>query len=195
MPAQLLGGRAIRVFEHVLHQAFQMAARTRGEDCILVHSSGVVRGGQGYLFVGPSGSGKSTIAGMSDRGLVLNDEICMVALGESLPSLHSTPFNGFFEGKIEGSAPLRAVFLIAQAPAHRVLPVRRAEALAALFQQIVPPVSLDEPVSGVARERMLEAAEGLLARVPAYRLEFRQDGGFWALIADEAQAMQKGNPS
>jgi hypothetical protein len=57
-----------------------------------------------------------------------------------------------------------------------------SEAVSAVFQQVVPPVALDEPVGKAAYERMLDAAGRLLAHVPAYRLEFRQDAGFWSLI-------------
>jgi len=182
VPRALLCGSAIRIFEHLLHQAFHMAARARGEDCCLVHSSGVVRNGAGYLFVGASGAGKSTIARLSTGGQVLNDEICMVALAGNPPRLYGTPFNGFFKDKVEGQAPLKAVFLLAQAQMHRLRPVAMSEAVSAVFQQVVPPVALDEPVGKAAYERMLDAAGRLLAHVPAYRLEFRQDAGFWSLI-------------
>jgi hypothetical protein len=187
VPRLLLCGHAIRVFEHLLHQAFHMAARARGEDCFLIHSAGIVRNGAGYLFVGASGAGKSTIARLSRAEQVLNDEICMVALADIPPRLHSTPFNGFFKDKIEGQAPLKGVFLLAQREVHRLLPVAMSEAVAAVFQQVVPPVALDEPVGKTTFERMLDATGRLLAHVPAYRLEFRQDAGFWRLIDGIAQ--------
>ena len=164
-----------------------MAVRARGEDCSLIHAAGVVRGGAGYLFVGASGAGKSTIARLSAGDQVLNDEICMVAFTDGPPSLHGTPFNGFFRDKVEGQAPLKAVFLLAQGEAHRLLPVGPSEAVSAVFQQVVPPVALDEPVGKAAYERMLDTAGRLLASVPAYRLEFRQDAGFWSRIDDLVQ--------
>lgn len=187
VPLALLGGHAIRIFEHLLHMAFHMAARARGEDCCLIHAAGVVRGGAGYLFVGASGAGKSTIARLSAGDLVLNDEICMVAFAGGPPRLHGTPFNGFFRDKVEGQAPLKAVFLLAQRDAHRLLPVGTGEAVSAVFQQVVPPVALDEPVNKAAYVRMLDVAARLLAGVPAYRLEFRQDAGFWSRIDELAQ--------
>jgi hypothetical protein len=192
VPCTLLCGHAIRIFEHLIHQAFHMAARTRGEDCCLIHSAGIVRNGAGYLFVGASGSGKSTIARLSKGEQVLNDEICMVSLADTSPCLHGTPFNGFFKGKIEGQAPLKALFLLSQRESHRLMPVTMSEAVAAVFQQIVPPVGLDESVGKAAFEHMLDAAGRLLCSVPAYRLEFRQDAEFWRLIDG---ITQKGNPS
>ena len=182
VPLQLVTGRAMRVFEHLLHQAFHMASRVRGDDSFLIHAAGVVRGGAGYLFVGPSGSGKSTIAILSRGDRVLNDEICMVGLSDRPPRLHGTPFNGFFRDKVEADAPLRAVLLLSKADEHRLLPVSPGEAVSAIFQQVVPPVALNEPVDKAAYGRMLDAAGRLVERVPVYRLEFREEAGFWSLL-------------
>ena len=189
---RLLCGRSIRIFEHLLHQAFYSANRIKDHDSFLVHSAGVVHEKSGYLFVGASRTGKTTVAKLSTNDRVLNDEICMVKLRGKSVRLHDTPFNGFFRGKVQGQAPLRAIFMLHPRAAHRIRPLGRSEAVSGLFQQIVPPVGLDELVGRRAYEQMLDAAGRLLERVPAYKLEFKQNNGFWRQID---RIMQKGDHS
>ena len=56
----LVHSHLTRVFEQILYQVFYSAARERGFNGMLVHSSGVAKLDQGFLFVGASGKGKST---------------------------------------------------------------------------------------------------------------------------------------
>ena len=182
VPDLLLTGNMIRIFEQLLYQAFYSAWRVKGADCCLLHSAGIVRGGEGYLFVGPSGAGKTTIAKLSLDGRTLNDEICLLELGQQAVQLQDTLFNGYYPNKVEGRAPLKAVFLLAACDAHRILPLGRSEAVSGVFQQVVPPVSLDEPLGRKAYERMLQIAVYLVEQVPVYRLEFARDSGFWREI-------------
>lgn len=187
MPRLLLAGRLARVFEQLLYQAFYDAVGGGRGESFLVHAAGVAHGGSGYLFVGPAGAGKTTVAELSASEQVLNDELCLVRFDGQSAMVQDTPFNGFFPAKVQGKAPLRAVFLLHQGPAHRLLPVGRTEAAAGIFQQVVPPIGLDEPIGPAAQARMLEAADRLAQRVPVRRLEFRPDAGFWGEIDAAAQ--------
>ncbi len=171
-----------RVFEQFLYQAFYSARKAAGYDAFLIHSSGVIRDEDGFLFVGPAESGKSTVAGLSTDRQVVNDEIDLVAFADDGVLLHGTPFNGYFKEKSPGSAPLRAVFLLAQGPEHQLDEVNRSEAVAALTGQIVPPVGLEEEMSAAVPAQMLELADRLSAQVPVRRLTFRPDPGFWTVI-------------
>jgi hypothetical protein len=177
---RLFDGRLIRVFEQFLYMAFYSDPRNAG--VILLHSSGVIHGGGGFLFTGRSGAGKSTVARLSPGDTVLNDEICLVRLDGAVARAESTPFNGFFHGKREGSAPLRCVCVLAHAPSHEVSPLRAAEAVACILPQIVPPIGLDECVTRGTVARMLDMAESLVRGVSVLRLGFRRDAGFWKLI-------------
>ncbi|MBE0566841.1 MAG: hypothetical protein IH621_12825, partial [Krumholzibacteria bacterium] len=118
----LLRGQMMRVFEQLIYQMFHSAAHRTAYPAALVHAAGVVRDGRGYLFVGPSGAGKSTVAELSRGHAVLNDEMNLVEWDGAGATLVGTPFNAFFTGKSEGSAPLAAVLLLEQAPRHALLP-------------------------------------------------------------------------
>jgi hypothetical protein len=184
----LTKGELVRVFEQVLYQAFYSAAIVSQVDGFLVHGSGVIHQGAGFLFVGGSGAGKSTAARLSgERGShVLNDEICLVRLnGEGAVELVGTPFNGLFRAKRSGAAPLRAILLLVQAPLHRLLPVGQAVATAQVAAQIVPPAGLDQVIDDRVRMRLLEFGDRLCTRVPVRQLQFLPDDGFWREIERE----------
>jgi len=174
-----------RVFEQLLYQAFYSARAARGYEAVLMHAAGVIRGGDGFLFVGASGTGKSTVADLSQAHTVVNDEVCLVEFGAGGPVLHSTPFNGLYRRKHAGCAPLRAVLLLAHGPAHRLEPIGAAAAVAALTGQVVAPLGLEDALSPRISVRMLDLAGRLAAAAPVRRLTFTLDPGFWRAIDDE----------
>ncbi|HPF70670.1 MAG TPA: hypothetical protein PLQ13_08385 [Candidatus Krumholzibacteria bacterium] len=178
----LLRGQMMRVFEQLVYQMFHSAAHRLGYRAALVHAAGIARGGDGYLFVGPSGAGKSTVAGLSAHHRVLNDEMNLVELEGPRAVLVGTPFNAFFDGKVEGSAPLTAVLLLEQASAHALLPANPAQAAADLAAQVAPPVGLGDPVPLGTRAAMLELALAILERTPVHVLRFAKDAGFWNVV-------------
>lgn len=175
----------IRVFEQLLCQAFYALQHAQPEDAFLMHSSGVIRDGAGYLFAGPPGAGKSTIARLSLPDCILNDEINCVRFSGNEAEICSTPFNGTFKEKSEGRCALRAVLLLRQAAAHKLFRASGAEAVKSLMQEIIPPIGLDEAIDSRVRAEMLDIALRMQGSVPVYWLEFRQDPGFWELIDRE----------
>jgi hypothetical protein len=179
---RLFDGRLIRVFEQFLYQVFFGDPRNRNGGVLLLHSSGVVHGGAGYLFTGSSGSGKSTIAMLSSGDTVLNDEICLVRFGEDETVVEGTPFNGFFRAKRQRTAPLRSVFVLRQAKEHAVRPMGGGEAVSSLLPQLVPMIAVDEQITRDTLARMLSLAAELQRRVPILWLDFLRDAGFWAQI-------------
>jgi hypothetical protein len=174
-----------RVFEQLLYQAFYSARLLRGYDAVLMHASGAVRSGDGFLFVGASGAGKSTVADLSQDRTVINDEVCLVEFGAGGAMLCSTPFNGLYRRKHAARAPLRAVVLLAHGSAHRLEPVGAADAVAALTGQVVAPLGLEDALSPRVSVRMLDMAGRLAAAAPVLRLVFTPDPGFWRVIDDE----------
>jgi hypothetical protein len=178
----LTKGQSTRIFEQLIQQAFYSGRERCGCDGFLVHSSAVVRGGAGFLFVGPSEAGKTTVAQLSREHVVLNDEMGLIVFDGDGVELHGTPFNGYFKEKSEGSAPLKAVFLLEKGASHEIRPVGRAKAMTLLATQVVPPVGLSDVLTHRAREAALDVAERLSSRVPVQVLRFSPDPGFWDLI-------------
>jgi hypothetical protein len=185
----LLKGAAKRIFEQLVYQAFYTAGKIKNYDALLVHSSGIIHDGSGFLFVGSSGAGKSTIAKLSkskDR-VILNDEIVLVGFKNDSVYICNTPFNGYFLDKSEGKAPLSAIFLISHGKIHRISKISMSEAVVILMQEIVPPMGLEEELNYKTRLQMLEAADRLRKKVPIRSLQFAPDEGFWQEINREFQ--------
>jgi hypothetical protein len=175
------GGYA-RIYEQVFYQAFWSAVRRKGIDAFLLHSSGVIRYGQGYAFTGKSGSGKSTVARLSAGATILNDEITLIDLTGPAPMIIDTPFNGFYRGKEPGSAKLKSVMLLKQSPIHRLTRTGDLEQRKALAREIIPPMGLETAFSAARYIDMFDIEERLSAKVPLFIMEFRQDSGFWEKI-------------
>ncbi len=181
--AALLQGHHPRIFEQLLYQAHRSALRRREQTAWLVHSSAVIAGGRGYLFVGPSGAGKSTVAQLSAAHHVLGDEMNLL-----LPrpgggwDVAGTPFNGLFRAKRPGRAPLAAVLLLEHGPAPELRDPEPAEAVAALAAEIVPPVGLDEGPGPGTLPAMVETAHAVAAQTALKVLRFAPDPGFWPLL-------------
>lgn len=178
----LTRGLLMRVMEQIFYQAFHSARQAAGSEAFLVHSSAVIAGGSGFLFVGPSEAGKTTAVINSSAHHVLGDEMTLVLPTPSGALIEGTPFNGTFKNKRPGRAPLRAIFLLKQAGHHRIVPIDQAEATGLMAAEVVPPVGLDEIPGPPTLPTMVELAAGIIEKVPVYRLELLPDPGFWDVI-------------
>ncbi len=150
----------------------------------MIHSCAVIAAGSGFLFVGPSESGKTTAAINSSAHHVLGDEMNLVMGNPAGLLLEGTPFNGTFKAKKPGRAPLRAVFLLQQAPHHRISAINSSEAATLLAAEVVPPVGLDQIPGPETVPAMVDSAVAIIEKVPVFRLELMPDPGFWNVISE-----------
>lgn len=142
-------------------------------DALLLHAS-AVRGSRGaHAFAGVSGAGKSTIARLvadGGGGERLADDLLVLARRAGGWEVHVPPFVGL-DGLPRGAvAPLAAIELIAQAPAHRRAPVAPGAAMRELMRHVV--VYAAEPATA---GRVLELTGRLVSEVACFRLEFAKD--------------------
>lgn len=146
---------------------------------LLLHASGGIREGRGFLFSGVSGAGKTTMARLAPPGVrLLTDEISYLRRAGNDFRVYGTPFCG--ELGIQGddvSAPLAAIYLIEHGPANRLARVTEPEATRRLMRNTL--FFASDP--GLVTDVFATVCE-LARRVPIFHLEFLPDPRVWELI-------------
>ena len=174
-PARALGRVADRVsaLDTVLRACLSvLLPRRRG---LLLHASGVADAGRAFLFSGPSGAGKSTAALLTGAPVVLSDDIVAVTLDGGRAIAHAVPFGGLSAPPSRPLAlPIEVLCLLEQSDAHRLEPLPPAAVLGRFISNV-----LYLPTGDPRTKDLLEVCEGVVRAIPARRLRFRRDGGFW----------------
>jgi hypothetical protein len=153
----------------------------------LLHSASAVRNGKAFLFAGVSGAGKTTISRLAPPdATLLTDEISYVrkvdgsagAAGNAGYVAYGTPFTGELAKLGENiSAPLAALYLLAQGPENRIDPVTVASAGRELLANMLFFAEDQKMVQWA-----FQAACDFVQRVPVFRLTFVPDARVWELI-------------
>ena len=153
-----------------------MLARQGG---LLLHSASAIRNGKAFLFAGVSGAGKTTISRLAPPdATLLTDEISYVRRHERGYTAFGTPFTGELAKLGENvSAPVTALYLLAQGPENRIDPVAPADAARALLANILFFAEHEELVQST-----FHSAFEFVSRVPVSRLTFVPDARVWEMI-------------
>ncbi len=163
-------GSVLRIFHSII------AARQGG---CLFHAASAARNGKAFVFPGISGAGKTTISRLAPPdAVILSDEISYIRPFGAGFRAFGTPFAGDL-GKLgeNTSAPLAAVYLLAQGPANRIEPLSPRDAVAALMRNILFFANEKQLV-----ERLFETACRIAGCVPVSRLTFVPTPQVWDLI-------------
>jgi hypothetical protein len=159
-----------------------MLARQGG---FLLHSASAIRNRKAFLFAGVSGAGKTTISRLAPPdATLLTDEISYVRKhGENYVAF-GTPFTGELAKLGENtSAPVAALYLLAQGPENRIDPVGASDAGRELLANMLF-FAEDEEFVHLA----FQAACDFVDRVPIYRLTFVPDARVWEMIGQSFTA-------
>jgi hypothetical protein len=145
----------------------------------LMHSASAIRNEKSFLFAGVSGAGKTTISRLAPAdATLLTDEVSYVRKQGDGYVAYGTPFTGELAKLGENtSAPLAALYLLAQGPENRIDPVGAAEAGCELLANTLFFAENPEMV-----HQVFQAACDFVDRVPVYRLTFVPDARVWDLI-------------
>ncbi len=145
----------------------------------LLHSASAVRNGKAFLFAGVSGAGKTTISRLAPAdAALLTDEISYVRKQSEGYVAFGTPFTGELAklGK-NTSAPVAALYLLAQGSENRIEPVAASAAGRELLANMLFFAEDPEMVHWA-----FQAACDFVDRVPVYRLTFVPDARVWEMI-------------
>lgn len=149
------------------------------EGGFLLHSASAIRNGKAFLFAGVSGAGKTTISRLAPPdAILLTDEISYVRKRGSSYVGFGTPFTGELAKLGENvSAPIAAVYLLAQGLENRIDAVPPAEAARSLLANVLFFAEDDDLVRAA-----FHSALEFVSRVPVFRLTFVPDARVWELI-------------
>jgi len=145
----------------------------------LLHSASAIRNGKAFLFAGISGAGKTTISRLAPADVtLLTDEISYVRKRDNGYIAFGTPFTGELAKLGENrSAPVEALYLLAQGPENRIETVTAADAGRQLLANMLFFAEDQEFV-----HRAFNAACNFVDRVPVFRLTFVPDARVWEMI-------------
>lgn len=175
------GDRFPGAFENFLRVL--VAYRLLDLGAAILHSAGVVKAGDAFLFLGRSGAGKTTVARLSQAhgGEVLSDDLNALAIEDGRCMVRKLPFTGEIGDRraVRPPVPLGGLLRLEKDTRDALLPISRAQAVACLLA-CSPFVNIDP----FRRERLEDVLLGLLAAgaPPAFALRFSLGGGFWPLL-------------
>jgi len=146
---------------------------------LLLHAAGAVRNGRAFLFAGVSGTGKTTIARLAPPdATLLTDEISYLRREGSEYVAYGTPFAGeLAEPGKNVRAPLAALYLLAQGPENRIMPISNAVAVRELMRHVLF-FAHDEDLVNMVFQTVCD----FVKRVPVRRLIFAPDARVWELV-------------
>lgn len=157
------------------------------EGGFLLHAASAIRNGKAFLFAGVSGAGKTTISRLAPPdATLLTDEISYVRKDvrkdvrkhDLSYVAYGTPFTGELAKLGENvSAPISALYLLAQGPENRIDPVAPGQAVRELLANVLFFAEDQELV-----QRSFHAACEFVSRVPVSRLTFVPDTRVWEMI-------------
>ena len=140
----------------------------------LLHASGVISRGKGYIFTGISGAGKTTIAEASKRcGIILSDEILAVRKIGKVWKLFGTPFMGLMKGGGNNKVIKKPKLLfLRQSPRNAVKTISIEKAWAKLLRNVIL-FKPEKKIAGLTYD--------FISSVESKILEFKKTG-FWRVL-------------
>jgi hypothetical protein len=146
---------------------------------LLLHASGVVSRGRGFVFFGPSGAGKTTVARLSLDRTVLSDDLVIVKKQGAVFRLFGVPFRGDFPEAPRNnvSADLQELFALVKDGDHFTTALAPSAAAARLSACV--PFVMAQPQTA---RRVLGICSELATSISVRELHFRKDSKFWEVI-------------
>lgn len=141
------------------------------QGCFL-HASGVIRNGEGLLFVGHSGAGKSTMVKMlRDSSEILCDDRMIVRNWSGTWKIHGSWSHGEVPDVSPADAPLRAMFFLNKADRNEFETMAKETIVEGLLGCLVKPF-----LTADWWFKMVPLIHALADSVPIYRLHFNKTG-------------------
>jgi hypothetical protein len=134
---------------------------------LMIHASGVIDGGRGYLFTGLSGIGKSTMAKLWQQkdATIINDDRLMIVPDNGLYKMHNTPMPYYTDVPKQGT--LSKIFLLKQSPQNYCRLVDGSIGYVRFMANCIQHFHSHQMV-----KKHLDIIENISSQVPIYELGF-----------------------
>jgi hypothetical protein len=140
----------------------------------LVHASGLIKNGKGYIFPGKSGVGKTTISQLSPGATLLSDDLPLVKMRHA-PLIFGTPFwGGLAVAGERTSAPLAGIYFPVKDHENYTERLKPRQ----VFEKLLPNVVFFFKNKKFSKQ-LFNLCFDLAAKVPGYELHFLPDISFW----------------
>lgn len=151
------------------------AFSTANKGALEMHSSVIMQGGKGFLFLGKSGTGKSThsrlwLQHIPGSELLNDDNPILRLMPDGSARVYGSPWSGKTPCYKAQDVPVGAVVRLSQAPENRITRLSLIQAYASLMASASSFRPLKELADGWHR-----TLEGLAAVVPCYHLDCLPD--------------------
>lgn len=144
-------------------------------DGIFLHSSGIVIGGKGILFVGHSGAGKTTLRNMAllreDIKPLCNDKHIVRKCSDGYRVYGTWVFSDNLSDIQAISVPLKAIMFLEQALENKILPLEENLKLGKMLAHVIRPIESKE-----WWDKTLSIVGEITREVPCYRVRFDLTG-------------------
>jgi hypothetical protein len=150
------------------------------EKGILLHSSGVNDGKNGYVFSAVSGTGKSTMAGLWQKtgANIINDDRLMLVPRKNDLIMTNTPMPYYQDVYKESN--VTAIFLINQSPDNYIKKLNSIKAVTGIMSNCIQFLYNKKMV-----EKHLDAISEIIKLCPVYELGFKPDTEITDIIRNE----------
>ncbi len=153
---------------------------THFHDGILLHSSGVKDGNNGYVFSAVSGTGKSTMAGLwQQKGaqIINDDRLILIPNGDKI-IMTNTPMPYYQD--IYKESEVSAIFLLKQSPKNYIKPLPGVAGITGLMSNCIQFLYNKEMV-----QKHLASITNITKRCPVYEVGFKPTTEIIDIIRDE----------
>ena len=169
------------IWQHFIYRLYHTVCHWRNRRSFFLHACAVAAGKQGLVCTGPHQVGKTTVARTSALP-VLHDDQVIITLQAAGPCVHSAPLPAQLCTAPAMKLPIAHLLVLAQDHEFALERMPPAEACAAIYQEMVLPLGLEETDAHQARQNRAAWCAELLGSVSVRRLHFDREGRFWTAL-------------
>ncbi|MDY3979055.1 MAG: hypothetical protein SOZ00_03450 [Tidjanibacter sp.] len=173
----LLHGQRLgrNIFDHQMVFAYSFGTLLRSKT-LLIHSSTVMNGGRGVMFLGESGTGKSTHTKLwldnIEGSELLNDDGPILRVTDSGVLVYGSPWSGKTPCYKPVGVPLAAMVRLRQAPENRIVKLGAVSGFGALLPSTLPTMQKEERTL----DRICNVLSEILTTTPIFMMDCLPNG-------------------